>query len=160
MKQVNELFDVVLIHGQFQILARIYNNMMQMTITPTYVVLSPLLFSTAVYSLVLLGTSIDMASLITLVITLSISMSQNFVGFYFAIQVFKESSSIFNRKLIFQNMKGNPKENRYFQKMVTRYWKSFPLIKIYFFHGSFFEDCTCLVLLDFSVNQAVNLLLL
>ncbi len=128
--------------------------MMQMTVTPTYVILSPLLFSVTVYTLISLGSSMDYSSIMVLIILLSIGTSQNFIGFYFAIQVYKESKPIVDRRLLFKRKGG------LFAKMVTRYWKSFPVVKVHFFQGNFFEKCTSLVLFDFSVNQALSLVLM
>lgn len=45
-------------------------------------------------------------------------------------------------------------------RIVKKFWKSCPNVKIFFFSSSFFERCTQLSILDFAINITVNLILL
>lgn len=157
---INDLLMCVSMHRQFQVLTEAYNNIMQKTITPFYLILSPTLFCVAVYTLMALGTNIDGMSLVTLIVIFGLALSQNFICFYFAIEVYKTSRSIHNKDGIIQRNPKTRSENDYSRKLFDRYWRSFPIAKIRFLDGNFFEDCTCLIMLQFSVDQAVSLILM
>lgn len=147
-------------HRHFQILTDTYNKLVKMTIAPIILVLSPLLICATTYTLMILGTKIDALSLVALVTWFGIGLSHNFICFYFAVKVYKTSKSIVQKRTLFGYKQSNKWTSGYFTRLLKMYWRSFPQVRIYFWDGNYFDECTCLVILQFSVDIAINLILM
>ncbi len=163
LPNARDLLENVFMHRQWQLLIRTYNNLVKTTVALWTLVFSPALFCVSAYVLMAIGTGLDLMSLITLLVLFGIAMSENLICFYFAIQVYKISRVIVRKRyLSLDNHFCKQNYNRRFPLaiLLKRCWRSFPQMKIYFLDGNFFEDCTCLVIFQFSVEQAVSLILM
>lgn len=145
-------------YRQFQVLVGAYNTLLKTFLTPSYVILSPLLFCAATYTLILMGSRLDVVSLSIMSISLVVSLAMNLICFHFAVELFKKSRLLKGREAALGRRMRNSERSRV-TKLSKIYWKSFPQMRIYFSDVNFFEDVTCFVILDFSVNQAVSLIL-
>lgn len=146
-------------YRHFQVLVGTYSTLLKPFLTPSYVILSPVVFCAATYTLILMGSRLDVVSFSMMSISLVVSLAMSLVWFHFGVELFKKSRSLKSREVALSRRVANSERSRV-TKLSKIYWKSIPQMRIYFSDGSFFEDMTCLVILDFSVNQAVSLILM
>lgn len=146
-------------YRQFQVLVGTYNTLLKPFLTPSYVILSPLLFWAATYTLMLMGSRLDVVSFSMMSISLVVSLAMNLMCFHFGVELFKKSRSLKSREVALGGRVANSERSRV-TELSKIYWKSIPQMRIHFSDGNFFEDMTCFVILDFSVNQAVSLILM
>ncbi len=146
-------------YREFQVLVGSYNTLLKPFLTPSYVILSPLLFCAATYTLILMGSRLDLVSISIMSICVVGSLAMNLICFHFAVELFKRSRSLKQREVGLGKRIVSGERSRV-TKLSKVYWRSFPQMRIYFSDGNFFEDMTCFVILDFSVNQAVSLILM
>lgn len=137
-----------------QIICGLYNDIHSMF------VMAPLIISG------LMGISVPICMLVTNWGSLDVQMvlvSCNLIlicaGFIMLVSHFAVKFYLENKGLLASRNFGSQVSMRA-RKLLERYWRSFPVLKIFFFQGNFFENSTPLVLFDFSLNCAIDLILL
>lgn len=137
-----------------QIICRLYNDIHSM------VVIAPVIVSG------LMGISVPLCMLVKNWGVLDVQMALIScivilicVGFVMLISHFAVEFYLETKDLLASCNFGNYASFRT-RRLLVRYWKSFPILRIYFFEGNFFENSTPLVLFNFSLNWAINLILL
>lgn len=126
---------------------------------PPLIIVGAMTTSVAIFVLVSASESLDVQTAIISENMVLIGLAVILVVFHLALKIFEESKSMLRSQIWCRGNSSfllHARCRRVFQK----YWRSFPCLKIYFFQGNFFESSTPLVILDFSMSCAVNLLLL
>lgn len=142
-----------------QIFCNFYNCTYQRQVIPAIIILAVVGFTSSLFALVsawdtlgfqtvvIFGDSvIGTGAVILLVFHLAIIInaeSKNLCGFQFPLEQLNKSAVA-----------------KFKKSTLLRYWRSFPVLKIFFFESNYFESGTTLEILNFAINCSINLILL
>ncbi|CAL8134962.1 unnamed protein product [Orchesella dallaii] len=141
---------------QIQLLINEYNAIHKQSMM--LVIVATVLFSAimSAYTILNSGGSLSVPLLLVMVLILCMCFFVMVIGMMYPASVYSMSGHILqNTKKYFQ-----PASTSFNLGCVRKYWLSFPVFKIQFFSGNFFEQATPLVFMDFCANMIVNLLMI
>lgn len=160
---------------EIQLLANIYNRMHRFLLIPVYIVKAILVFSCCCFVITTRFHELHFTGMMIFSNAMSLGIMIMLFCFHFPATVFKTSGvtarkgKIATRMVFLKNKlkssRGgthvdNANEESEKFKLMRKYWRSFPLIKIFFFHRNFIGRLTPLVLFKFSSRIAINLMLM
>lgn len=142
--------DLCGMYRRIQILCKFYNELHKWYIIMGFIIYMPACVSVCIYLVAARWNELDLMSLLMFSnYAQAASVTIMFV-FQFAVKVFMYSSEAVRS--------GIPKSTKQ-TALAKRYWKSFSVAKIMFFSSNYFESTTPMIIMDFAVNQAINLVL-
>lgn len=145
---------------EIQLIAWFYNDLHKLGIIPAILVLVLSDLPVSISSIVTRWKYMDPQAAILFGAGVVMSAEVILLAFHIPLKIYATSKQLLvptsgrslGRPILYLNKRDT--------KMMNRYWRSFPVLKIYFFESNFFESNTPLVLLDFSISCAINLILL
>lgn len=149
-----------LMHRQVPLLCTVYNELHKSLLTPLVVLNCGI--GTAVSLFILMTTILEkeMQILVVFCNLLLISISLLLLAFQFAAKFYVGNKQFvitqFNWK---HDEVSNHFESRRDRDVMKRYCRCYPILKIFCFESNYFEGNTSLVVLNFSINCAINLVL-
>lgn len=144
---------------EVQLLCCFYNDIHKKRIMPTYVLHWVLCSSVTLFTVVSKFVRDPLAMLI-FGNGLAMSIGTIMLVYHLPVKLFIESSNLMDSKPYSQWKKRSVAlEDQKIVQLTRRYWRSFPILKVFMFETNFFDSSTPLVILDFSINQAINLIL-
>lgn len=150
------------IYREIQILVDIYNNVFKQPIILGYVTVAPISLSVCSYLVISQWYTLDTSTFLVFVSLGMLSISIITLVFQYAVDIFSTSESLVACRCwgINSRRDGNFQGYRRSSRLAKMYLKSMPKVKIRFLSSNFFESQTPLVILDFSISLAINLVLL
>lgn len=146
------------IYREIQLICGLYNEYHKHTIQFGFVLMAPL---TLAISAFLVISRWQVLSSMALVIFLNFVVTMAAIImliFRYAVKVHTSSKLI--RKVLCRRELVRLVHTEYGKRRLNmKYWRSMVDLKVYFGGSNFFDRITCLVLLDFSIGLAINLIL-
>lgn len=151
----NQIQNSVRMYREIQLLCSLFNELHKLHVIPASILIA--MVGTSVSLFMLVSRRVDKDFQITFLFgnCLVLGIAVILLGFHFAVKLYSDNRNL----LILQPYLRNTKTSTE-RRMMRKYWRSLPLLKIFFFQSNFFESTTPLVILDFSMNLAINLILL
>lgn len=158
----NSMDSVVRMFRETQLLCSSFNDIHKLHVNPQIILIGVTGLAMSLFMLVSSGESMNVQSALIFGDLMLITAAVIFLTFYFAVKVYEESKTVLMSKLFVVKHYGKfaTVNGMKIQKAIRRYWRSFPVLKIFFFESNFFENGTPLVFFDFSIGCAINLILL
>lgn len=156
-----KLKTLVSMQREIQLLCQIYNDIHKRNVIPLVIILGVISNSFSLYILVSNWTCINLQISVIFGNCVIVAFGIILLAFHLAVKLYIESKNLF-RLHMFQNnfrCEENSLLRRKDKILIKKYWRSFTDLKIFFFEANFFEGSTPLVILAFSMNCAVNLIL-
>lgn len=153
----HEFYSNVLKFREINVLLNIYNDIASFYIMPAYILIGTTGFFFSLYAVVARLDELDIGTIAIFSSALAVSGAEVVGCFHWAKKI--NSDSKLMRKNAFPVNGTVVDWSLYKRKMGKRYFKSFPELRVYF-GNNFFERVTPLVMLDFSINQALSLILM
>lgn len=119
--------------------------------------------SVSTFTIVSSWESLNTITAVVFVNGLIASIVGAFLCFYFATKLFMESKDFVKTQGCISSNGGYVTlgyECLKRQHLLKKYWRSFPVLKIFFFETNFFERSTPLVILNLSLNVEVSMILI
>lgn len=173
LRSKKDVLETVLVYRETQLAFFRFNEVHQRELMPFLISLVVVTFSVSSYILVAFHQN-AMGIIIVLVIIMLV-MSFAVLGTCFTLMMYVDvtsSSIISSRKGLLEaflkqgqhySRKGSSSGvngTSFSFKLLRKFWKSFPPLRIYFFSNNFFEKGTPLNVLNFSINLTVNFILM
>lgn len=160
ISSTDKLTSSVLFYREIQLVCCIYNKIHKMLVVPALILTYGFGCTVGLYMLMSTFVEKKLQTLIVFCNLLVMSISAIMLAFQFAAKFYMKSK----RLLMSQSRRKHDEISIYMLNRrdcvaMKRYYRSFHILKIYFFQDNFFEENTSLVLLDFSINNAINLVL-
>lgn len=161
-KYQNRLDSIVRIYREIQLLCWDYNSIHKLAVIPPLLILGVMGISVSLFVIAYLSKSGDIMGILIFCNVLANSIWVILLWFHLALSLHNESRRLLKSGVHTQVNQDNLilQSKREEERLLLRYWKSFPVLKIYFFESNFFESSTPLVILNFSMGCAINLILL
>lgn len=141
--------ELCLMYRNIQYICKLYNDFHKKCVIMGFIIYMPACVSVCVYLVAGRWNDLDIMSLLMFSNYAQAASVTIMLVFQYAVKVYMLSDSIkYNLPKGCRNVGS-----------VKRYWKSFQVVKVNFFSNNFFESTTPMVIMDFSVNQAINLVL-
>ncbi len=149
-------------YREIQLLSSIYNKMHRFLLVPVYIITAVVIFSCCTYIIITRYNEMHILGMMIFTNGMIFGTLIMLFCFHFPATVFGTSGVTMKRCKVATRMIVVKSEGVSAMKvrLLKKYWKSFPPIKIYFFHRNFFGKVTPLVLFKFSSRIAINLMLL
>lgn len=141
---------------EIQLLCRLYNSVHQHHIIPGTVIIGVMIYTVCLYTLVISWSHLDLKTLLIFSNSLAIGTAIILACFHLACRINTESKQFLETWNTFKEIKGGSKRKL---AILRRYTKSIQPLKIYFFESNFFERMTPVVILNFAMTAAINLIL-
>lgn len=151
---------IVLMYRETQLACNAYNQLHQLLVIPTLIFTLMMATKVSLFTLMSKFVKKKLETLLLFGNGLAICLSGMTLAFEYVVKVYRESD-----RLIMQPCSWMHDEitchlpTRRLGIIIKRYSRSFPTLKIFLFESNFFEGNTSLVMLDFSINCAINLIL-
>lgn len=160
-KERGKLDTIVGMYRETQLFCSYYNRIHKICFNPPLIIIGITGTAVSLFMLVSYGGNLDAKSALMLGDLLVVCVGHIMLTFDFGVKLYIESSDLLTSKAYARNcgkstFLQSPKD----RIAVRRYWRSFPILKTYFFQSNFFESTTPLVLLNFAMGLAINLILL
>lgn len=150
---------IVSMYRETQLLVWYYNDLHKLGIIPAIIVLLVAGLPVATSCIVSTWKKVDTPTAAVLGVMIVISVEIILLAFHLPLKIYATTKHLlptpaisFARPILSLNKQDT--------RIMNRYWRSFPLLKIYFFESNYFENDTPLVILNFSIGCAINLILL
>lgn len=141
--------ELCLMYRNIQYICKLYNEFHKKCVIMGFIIYMPACVSVCVYLVAGRWNELDFMSLLMFSNYAQAASVTIMLVFQYAVKVYVVSESIkFNVPRGYRNV-----------ALVKRYWKSFQVVKVNFFSSNFFESTTPMVIMDFAVSQAINLVL-
>lgn len=156
-----EVDGTVLMFREIQLLCNLYNGIHQHQLIPGVMIITVLGASVSLFAMVSGSASMDVTTVLIFGNGFVNAIGTTFLCFYFAAKLFTESKELTIKHGCMEQggeliLAGEGVRQK---RLLKRYWRSFPCLKIFFFERNFFECSTPLVILGFSMNFAINMIL-
>ncbi len=146
-------------YREVRLMCGLYNDHHKNTIQLGFVVMGPLTLSISLFLVITRWDILGAPALFIFSNLIGIFGAMIMLIFRYSVKIYSTSNTL--REVIFkQEIFKDNMQTRQKRKENVRRWKSMTDIKLYFGESSYFENLTCLKLLDFSIGMAINLILL
>ncbi|CAL8134966.1 unnamed protein product [Orchesella dallaii] len=150
-----EFLNKLKMFRQIQLLITEYNMFHKGSVMGVVVATAVFSVIVAAYTIFTSGGSLSVLLLLVMVLILCMCFFVMVIGMRYPASVYSMSGHILqNTKRHFQ-----PVSTSFNLEWVRKYLRSFPVFKIQFFSGNFFEQATPLDFMNFCANMIVNLLM-
>lgn len=149
--------NIVSMFREIQVCCGLYNGAHQMRIIPPLIPVCTCCTSMSLFEIVSAWDNMDLQIIFICGGSLIFSCSIVSLGFHFGATLYVKCRKLLLSHVYINSTSLVGTKNKL---LMRRYWRSFPFLKIFFLRGNFFEGSTPLVLLDFSISCAINLILL
>lgn len=151
---------IVRMFREIQLITWFYNDLHKLGIIPAILALFGSCLPVGISSIVSRWKYMDAQTAAYFGATTVMSAEVILLAFHLPLQIYATSKYLL--VLVSQNSLGRPNlfRSKHDRKIMSRYWRSFPVLKIYFFQSNFFENNTPLIILDFTIDCAINLILM
>lgn len=153
------LIELIGIFREIQLLSTMYNEFHKTYVIPGTIIVAISGCSTSLYIFIAGRSELLLMPILMYANGAAICSFYIVGGFHLAVRLFAAGKEIvesigcgkrtFHRILCIGRQEG---------RILRKYWKSFPVVKIYFFEGNF-DRRTPLTLLEFSISITINLIL-
>lgn len=150
---------IIALFREIQIIFGLFNNVHKCLVMPPFILLGSMTASVSIFVLVTALGSLDIQTTLIFGNLLLIGLAFILLVFHIAVKIFAESNYVLRSQIWCRGNSSFLLSTRH-RKTIRTCWRSFRSFKIFIFHGNFFECSTPLVILDFSMGFAVNLILL
>lgn len=148
--------QVTRMYREMQLMCGRYNSIHKSCFIPQTLIMGVSIYFVSLATLVSAWSNLDVKAVMIFSNSLGVGTGIILLCFHLATRLHEETKLFLKSRshLHLTNCRSSKRG------IVRRYWKSFPVLKIYFFETNFFERETPLVILDFAMNLAVSLILL
>ncbi|CAL8146856.1 unnamed protein product [Orchesella dallaii] len=154
-----ELLDAVKSYREIQIISNLFNDTHKKSFILVFIAGTSLCVVIASYCLITQFASMDLAALVAFCICLLIPTIVILICFRFSARVFAECATTLVKHKGMSLVTALEKAPGSVA-LIQKYWKSFAIVKVKFFSDNFFEGETPLVLYQFAIDMAIDLILI
>ncbi|CAL8146853.1 unnamed protein product [Orchesella dallaii] len=154
-----ELLDAVKSYREIQIISNLFNDTHKKSFILVFIAGTSLCVVIASYCLITQFASMDLAALVAFCICLLIPTIVILICFRFSARVFAECATTLVKHQGMSLVTALEKAPGSVT-LIQKYWKSFSIVKVKFFSDNFFEGETPLVLYQFAIDMAIDLILI
>lgn len=153
MKKIIRMFR------EIQIICFLYNDIHQYHIIPATVLLTTIITPVCIFVFTWGSGNLNFITFLFFSNILVVGICSIFLCSHFPALLYSLSKRLLvsNSRLLFYSKVDETFKNI---RIVKKYWRSFPLFKVCFSSCNYFESGTPLIILNFSMHLAINLILL
>lgn len=154
-KNALSIDGIVSIYREAQLLGWLYNDIHKHLLIPVFLLMTVAGVSVCLFQLVSQWDNLNLETMLVFGNGVIVGINIVLITFRLAVKLYKESEHSLLSKISTMHAK-----NQTERRAAKMYWKSFTILKIYFFETNFFERATPLVVLNFIISCAINMILL
>ncbi|ODM89341.1 hypothetical protein Ocin01_17341 [Orchesella cincta] len=154
-----DVINTVKVYREIQLISKLFNETHKKSFILIFIAGTSMCVVVSSYCLIRQFSNMDLAALVSFSISLIIPTIVILICFRFSACVFAECSTTL-KKHQGMSMVAALRETVGCSGLIKRYWKSYPVVKVKFFSDNFFEGETPLVLYQFSIDMAIDLILI
>lgn len=159
--KTRKLDAIVRMYRETQLLCYFYNSIHKIAVNPPLILIGITGPAVALSMLVSFWEKVDLETGLVVVDLMVVCIGVLLLTFHFGVKLFIECKNFLVLKAYGKHYgKVHYSRGTRDKMAMRRYWRSFPLLKIFFLQSNFFESTTPLVMLNFSMSLAINLILL
>lgn len=148
---------VIKMFREIQLLCRIYNDIHRLHLIPATIIIFGMAGTCSLFVVVSRWEMLDFQGMIIYGDGLVTCVTVILLLFHITVKIYVQSQNVLGlqRHMLQSAISSNRRRYRY----VIRCWRSFPVLKVFFFESNFLETSTTLEILNFNFNWAINLIL-
>lgn len=160
IRNIEKLNATVKMYREIQLICKIYNEMHQMKVIPTIMVTTSTATTVSLFTLMSKSVEKKVQTLIVFCNLLLVVICAVVFAFQFAVKFYMEGKRLLGRYSGTRHDEiSNHLTRRRERRVMKKYARSFPILKIFFFESNFIEGNTSLIVLNFAITWAINLVL-